>query len=189
MNSGMGAELRIESIYDAAWATFGFQYDEAVHARDHFRSQIRHRFSQEVASEIQRHVAVALGRIRALDLPKPRIMRMQEFYELLALEMALQEIERRIEAGNTFFDSYVGGLFPMWWWERVLPLIDGGENPGYLRPESVVKFLEMVRSVDQRLPSGDQSEEMAEDFRQRRRELVQFLGRAVALREAVWCDL
>ena len=102
----MGAELRIETLYDAAWATFGAEYDLAVQSRNHFRTKIRNRLGQAVASEIQCHVDVALGRLKAPDLSNPRIMKMREFYQLLALEMAVQEIQRRIEAGSVFYDAY-----------------------------------------------------------------------------------
>jgi hypothetical protein len=103
------------------------------------------------------------------------------------LERAVVEIETRIESGCVFYDPYVGGLFPMWWWERIVPLLP--ENPGYMPVENVSKFLEMVKDADQRLPSGNEGDGMAKDFRRRREELIRFLERAIGLQEAIWCDL
>ena len=59
---------------------------------------MRLRLGQEMASEIERHVDVALGRIQADAPPNPIIMTKREFYELLALEQQVEEIERRINA-------------------------------------------------------------------------------------------
>lgn len=188
----MGADLRIESLYDLAWAIHGPEYNQAVAVRDNFATEIRNRLGPEIASEIQRHIGVALRRLQADDVPNPIIMKMRSFYELLALQMAVEEIERRIEAESTFFAPYINGVLPtlgLSWWRDVLPLLNGRENPGYLRLENVVKFLKMVTDADQRLPSGKDNEEMTDHFRQRRRELIEFLERAVELGEAVWCDL
>lgn len=131
-----------------------------------------------------------MKRFLADDVPNPRIMRMRNSYDLLGMEMAVQEIERQIESKAVFFDPYINGLFPMSLRERVLPLLDGGTSPGYMRPENVVRFLGMVHGADQRLPSGEETNgEMADHFRRRRQELMEFLERAVKLGEPVWCDL
>ena len=190
----MGAELQIERLYIAAWVTFGPEYNQSVADRDRFRATIRNRLGQGVTSEIQRHVDVALGRLKAPDLPNPSVMKQRDFYQLLAQEMAVQEIERRIESGSVFFDPYnVHGLLPtlgLSWWEDVLPLLDCQKNPGYLRLGNVKKFLGMVQDADQQLPSLDETNgEMADHFREKRRELIGFLERAIKLREPVYCDL
>jgi hypothetical protein len=189
----MGAELRIESEYDLAWKIHGDDHRHAVAARDHFRTQIELRLGPEVASQIQWHVDAAMRRFLADDVPDLDLAAERTFYQLLALERAVIEIEGRIEAGNSFFDPYhVNGLLPtlgLSWWEDVAPLLDGHENPGYLRPESVVTFLVMVRDADQRLPFGEGNEGKADHFPRDRRELIEFLERAVRLREAVWCNL
>jgi hypothetical protein len=79
------------------------------------------------------------------------------------------------------------------WRQDVLPLVDGQENPGYMPPENVVRFLRLVQDADQQLPSEEEIEgstdEIADHFRKRRRELTEFLERAVKLREALYCDL
>jgi hypothetical protein len=181
----MAAELRIESLYDEARVTFRSEYDRAVQARDHFQSKLRNRFGEVVGSEIQRHVDVALGRLQAEDV-SPEIMKQRVFYELLALEQAVEEIQRQIDAGAVFHDSD-HGLLPtlgLSWEHDVVPLIDGEQI--YMPIENVVKFLGMVRGADQRLPSGEES---ADHFRGKRRELIEFLDRTVALGEAVWCVL
>jgi len=93
-------ELRIESLYRAAWAVFQCQHAQIVVDRDRFRTRLQRRLGQEVASDIQLHVDISLGqRLNVFpDVPNPKIMLMREYYELLGLETALQEIERRIDA-------------------------------------------------------------------------------------------
>jgi hypothetical protein len=187
----MGAELRIESELDRSWANHGEAHRQAVADRESFQSETRHRFGPEVAAKVQRHVDEALGRLLADDFPDLDPAAERRFHELLALERAVLEIESRIEAGNTFFDPYnEHGLLPtlgLSWWGDVLPLLP--ENPGFMARNSVVKFLAMVTEADQRLPSGDESEATVKDFRERRRELIRFLEKAIGLRESVWCDL
>lgn len=191
MNIVVGAELTIESELDRAWKLHGDDHRRAVAARDHFRSQTANRLGPELASETEGHVDVALKRFLADDVPNPRMMKVRESYELLALEMAVEEIERRIEAISVFFDPYnANGLLPtlgMSWWDDVAPMLH--ENPGFLCPENVVKFLAMVKNAEQRLPSGEGNEGNADHFRRDRRELIEFLEKAVKLREAIWCDL
>jgi hypothetical protein len=70
-----------------------------------------------------------------------------------------------------------------------LTLPHGFSSPTYLSIQNVAKVLEMVRDAKQRLPSGDESGKTGEHFRQRRRELIKFLERAVEVGEAVWCDV
>jgi hypothetical protein len=72
----------------------------------------------------------------------------------------------------------------MWFWEGVLQLIEGHENPGFMRPENVGRFLKTVMNAEQRLPNGT-----ADHLRVRRGELMRFLNRAIALKEPIWCDL
>ena len=187
-------ELRIESLYRAAWAVFQFQHAQFVADRDRFRTRLQRRLGQEVASDIQRHVDVSLGRrLNAFsDVPNPKIMIMREYYELLGLETALQEIERRIDANAIFHDP--GSLLPtlgLSWQQDVLRLLDGQVSPGYMPPKNVKKFLAMVSHAEQRVPAEDgiEAEEMAAYFRKWRQELVAFLERAVKVGEPVWCRL
>lgn len=187
----MGAELRIESELDQAWKIHGEAHRQAVADRNHLQSDIRDRFGAEVAAEVQRHVDVALGRLLADILPDLDPAAERAFHQLRALEMAMVEIEGQIESKCVFFDPYsANGLLPalgLSWWADVLPLLP--ENPGYMPVENVLKFLGMVKNADQRLLSGEAGEETAKDFRKRREELIEFLEKAVELREAVWCDL
>jgi hypothetical protein len=183
----MGAYLRIESELDRAWEVHGDEYRQAVADRDHFASETRDRLGPDVAAQVQFHVDATMGRLLGDDLADLDPAAERRCHELRALEMAVVEIEARIESAAVFYDSYVGGLFPMSWWRNVVPLLP--ETPGLMPVENVKKFLELVRGADQRLPSGDGGEETAEDFRERRRELVEFLERAVKLGEVIWCDL
>ena len=98
------AQLKIETLFNAAWRVFGFQHDQFVADRDDFRAQIERRLGQDVASQIQLHVDVSLGRRLNIssDVPNPKIMLMREYYELLDFEKAIQEMERRINANALF---------------------------------------------------------------------------------------
>lgn len=187
----MGAELRIESLYGRGWNLHGDEHRQAIADRDHFQTEMRNRLGPEVAAEIQHHVDAALGRLLADILPDLDPAAERAFHQLRALEMAMVEIEGQIESKCVFFDPYsANGLLPalgLSWWADVLPLLP--ENPGYMPVENVLKFLGMVKNADQRLLSGEAGEETAKDFRKRREELIEFLEKAVELREAVWCDL
>jgi hypothetical protein len=59
--------------------------------------------------------------------------------------------------------------------------------------ENVEKFLGMVNNAEQRFPSREEIEgstdEIADYYRKRRRELVEFLEKAIRLGEPVYCDL
>jgi hypothetical protein len=179
----MGAELRIESLHAAAWKLHGTEYDQAVAARNRFATEIQNRLGHATAATIQHRVDVALGRLLADDLPDLDVAAERAFYQLLALERVVLQVEARIEAGCVFFDSYIDGSFPMSFWEDVLPLLDGQQNPGFMSPKKIGTFLAMVKDAERRLPYGT-----ADHHRERRWELIRFLERAVELGEAVWCD-
>ena len=90
------------------WKLFGFQHDEAIRIRDDYRAKMRLRLGEEMASEVERHVDVALGRVQSDAGPTPKVMIMREFYHLLGLEMAVDEIERRINATAGCLDGRDG---------------------------------------------------------------------------------
>lgn len=85
-------------LRNAAWKVFGFQHAEAVADRDQYLAALQRRLGSEVASEVKHHVDVALGRLPAVSQPNPAIMKMPEFYDLLAAEMAVRDIADRIDA-------------------------------------------------------------------------------------------
>jgi hypothetical protein len=178
------AKLRIESLHNAVWKIFGFQHDQAVADRDRLRTTIEHRLGHEKASEVQRYVDVALGRVQAGDLPNPQVVKMREFYELLAAEMAVREIADRIEANAVFVDPDDGLLSTLGlsWRQDVLPLIDGKVSPGYMRSKNVEKLLGMVGAAAQQLPVEEETDS-------RRRELIEFLEKAIKVGQPVWCNL
>ena len=181
------AKLLIKKLQDATWRIFGFQHEATVSDRDDYLTRMKRRLGHETASDIQSHVDLALERIQADNVPNPRIMTMREFFELLALEKAIVEIEHRIEANAVFVDS--NGLLPTLGLSRdVLRLLDGQESPGSMSVENVEKFLGMVQDTTQRLPV-DLANETADHFRKRRQELIEFLERAVRMGESVWCLL
>ena len=179
------AELRIQSLYQAAWTVFGFQHEEALADRDSLLAEIEESLGQETALAIRQHVDVALGRIQADDVPNPAVMAMPEFFDLLAAEMAVQEIADRISANAVFVDSD-NGLLPslgLSWQDDILPLLDGQQNPGKMPVKNVKKFLGMVRNTE------GSAEAISDDVRGKRQELAAFLERAVKLDEPVWCEL
>ena len=103
-----------------------------------------------------------------------------------------REIERRIDSNGVFHDP--GSLLPtlgLSWQQDVLPLLNGQKNPGYMPPKSVKKFLAMVNNAEQRVPAEDgiEAKEMVAYFRKWRRQLIEFLERAVKVGEAMWCRL
>jgi hypothetical protein len=177
-------KLCIKTLYQAAWNVFGFQY-EALAERDELLTGIEESLGPNVASDIQRHVGVALGRIQADDLPSPTIMAMSEFFDLLAAEMAVQEVAERISANAIFVDSDDGFLptLGMSWKDDVLPLLEGRSSPGYMPVQNVGTFLVMVQDAD------GSAEEISEDACKRRRELIAFLEKAMKLGEPIWCEL
>jgi hypothetical protein len=163
----------------------GFQYDEALADRDELLTEIKESLGPKVASDIQRHVDVALGRIQADDVPTPQIVSRPEFFDVLAAEMAVQEVAERISANAVFYD-HDDGLLPtlgLSWKDDVIPLIDGQQNPGYLSVLSVKKVLAMVRNTK------GSAEAISDDVRKRRQELIAFLERAVKVGEPIWCEL
>ena len=184
-------ELRIESLYESAWKVFGFQHDQVVADRDDFQAGIERRLGQDVAAQIQLHVDSAIGRSQ-MDTVNPTIMAMRETYELLALEQTIDEVRQRIDANAVFVDP--GSFLPIFglsWSEDVLPLLDGQKSPSFMPIENVKKFLAMVRGATQRVPSEEGIDGPANDdyFRKWRRDLIEFLERAVTFGEPIWCRL
>ena len=109
--------LIIKKLHDASWRLFGFQHTEAIANRDDYRARMELRLGHNTASQIQDHVDAALGRSQ-IDVD-PDIMTMRQFYELMALEMAIQEIKERIDANAVFVGS--DGLLST---NDVVPLLD-----------------------------------------------------------------
>ena len=187
-------ELRIESLYKSAWKIFGFQHKQLVADRDRFRATLKRRLGHDLATLIQRHVDVSVGHLLVFPgVPNPEIMIMREFYELLAIEKSIEEIKQRIDYNAIFWDP-VYELLPtlgLDWRHDVLRLIDGQKSPGHMPHENVTKFLAMVRSATQRVASegGTEDDDIVEFYRKWRKELDQFLERAVKTGEPLYCDL
>jgi hypothetical protein len=158
-------KLTIKKLQDSVWQIFGFQHAEAVADRDNYRTKIEKRLGSETASQIERHVDAALGRSQ-IDAD-PDIMTMRQFYELLALEQTIDEVRQRIDANAVFIDT--DGLLST---KDILPHLD---DHGLMPVKNVIKFLAMVR--------------MAEDETEGRRQLVEFLGKAIKMGEPIRCEL
>lgn len=187
------ALLRIDTLYDGAWRLFGFQFDQLVADRDQYLARLQHRLGHEMAEEIRQHVDISLGRTLAIpDRRNPEILTMREFDDLWQKEKTIEEVERRIEANAIFYDSDYGLLriLGLSWGQDVLRLLDGKTSPGYMPLKNVQKFLATVRSATQRIKGEDASDEdVVKFFRERRRELIQFLQRVLQVGEPLYCDL
>ena len=182
------ATFRIDTLLDGGWKLFGFQHEQLTADRDRFLARLQRLLGHEMAEKICQHVDVSCGRL--LPLPEYRdadIMMMPEFFELLALDRSLLDIKRQIETNAVFYDSHLELLTTLGISEQdVRSLIDGHHSPGYLPVENVRKLIAMVLGAKQRI-IGDQDD--VKFYRQRQRELIQFLQRAVLTGEPLFCDL
>jgi len=187
------ATLRIDTLYHGSWKIFGFQFAQLVADRDRYRAKLQRRLGLDMADDIQRHVDISLGRILAIpDLRDPEIMTMKEFYELWTMEKTLETIERRIEFNAVFCDPdhELLATLGLSWGQDVLRLLDGKTSPGYMPVGKVRNLLAAVRSATQRIEGDDASDEHVIDFyRKWRRELIDFLVRAVQVGEPLYCDV
>jgi hypothetical protein len=182
------AQFRIEVLYHGAWQLFGWQVQQLGKNRDTYLARLKRRLGSEMAEKIVQHVEVSCGRL--LPLPKfrdPDIMTMPEFFGLLALERSLLEIKRRIEENAVFYDFHLELLTTLGISEQdVQNLIDGQQSPGYLPVENVQKLTAMVLGAKQKV-IGDADDRKF--YRQRRRELVQFLQRVLLVGEPLFCEV
>jgi hypothetical protein len=180
--------FQIDTLLDGAWKLFGFQHQQLIADRDRYVAKLQHLLGHEMAEKIRRHVDASLGRL--LPLPEfrdPEVMSMKEFFELLAMERSLLDIKRRIEENAVFYDFHLELLTTLGISEQDLcRLIDGQQSPGFIPVESVKKLMTMVLAAKQRVV-GDADDEKF--YRKRRKELVQFLQRALLVGEPLFCDL
>jgi hypothetical protein len=188
------ARLRIETLYDGAWKIFGFQYDQLIRDRDRFLARLERRLGHGVTAEIQRHVEAALGRrLPCPDMPKPEIMTKREYYDLLAIESSIEEIEQRIDSTAVFFDTDHGLLstLGLCWRHDILRLLDGQKSPGYMPLKNIKKFLVMVRERMLRFvhEDGIDDDYLADHYRKWRQELIEFLERAVKIGKPLYCAI
>ena len=124
----------------------------------------------------------------------------------MTLELALKEIEGRAESLATFsipalpmpsclLSDYRGGLI-------YRPMIQPPSHHGQMSANNVRRFLKMVKQARQCLPTRRQIEERGgtvdpiigidrwhEHFRRKRRQLIDFLERAVRLEVPIYCEL
>ena len=182
------ATFRIDTLYHGGLTLFRLRHQQLTSDRDRFLAKLQRRLGHEMAERICQHVEVSCGRL--LPLPEYRdgdIMTMPEFFELLALEKTLLDIKRRIEENSVFYDFHLELLTTLGISEQELQrLIDGQQSPGYLPVENVQKLTARVLGAKQKV-IGDQDDKRF--YRQRRKELVQFLQRAVLVGEPLFCEV
>jgi hypothetical protein len=187
INTNM-ATLRSDILYEGGWKLFGFQHKQLTADRDRYVAKLQRLLGHEMAERICQHVDVSCGRL--LPLPEfrdPDIMAMKEFFELLALDRSLLDIKRQVETNAVFYDSHLELLTTLGISDQdVRSLIDGHHSPGYLPVENVRKLMAMVLGAKQRI-IGDQDD--VKFYRTRKRELIQFLQRALLVGEPLCCDL
>ena len=182
------ATLRIDTLYHGGWTLFSFRHQQLTADRDRFLARLQRRLGFEMAEKIVQHVDVSCGRLLPLaEFRDPEIMTMPEFFELLALERSLLDIKRQIETNAVFYDSHLELLGTLGLSRQdVRSLIDGQTSPGYIPVENVRKLMAMVLGGKQKV-IGDADDKTF--YRQRRRELVQFLQRALLVSEPLYCEV
>jgi hypothetical protein len=182
------ATLRIDTLYHGGWTLFSFRHQQLTADRDRYLTRLQRRLGSEMAEKIVQHVDVSCGRLLPLaEFRDPEIMTMPEFFELLALERSLLNIKRQVETNAVFYDwneELLGTLGLSR--QDVRNLIDGHHSPGYLPVENVRKLTAMVLAAKQRVV-GDADDEKF--YRKWKKELVQFLQRALLVGEPLFCDL
>jgi hypothetical protein len=182
------ATLRIDTLYHGGWTLFSFQHQQLVADRDRFLAKLQRRLGHEMAEKICQHVEVSCGRL--LPLPEYRdgdIMTMPEFFELLAMEKSLLNIKRQVEENSVFYDFHLELVTTLGICRHdVQDLIDGQQSPGYLPVENVRKLMAMAARAKQQIV-GDADD--IKFYRKRRKELIQFLQRALLVGEPLFCDL
>ena len=182
------ATLQIDTLYHGGWTLFSFRHQQLTADRDRYLTRLQRRLGFEMAEKIVQHVDVSCGRLLPLaEFRDPEIMTMPEFFKLLALERSLLDIKRRIEENSVFYDFHLELLTTLGISEQELQrLIDGQQSPGYLPVENVQKLTARVLGAKQKV-IGDQDDKRF--YRQRRKELVQFLQRAVLVGEPLFCEV
>jgi hypothetical protein len=176
------AQFRIDILYEGAWKLFGFQAQQLTADRDRYLTRLQRRLGSEMAEKIVQHVEVSCGRLLPLaEFRDPSVMCMKEFFELLAREKALLDINHQIEGNAIFYDWHHELLTTLGISEQdVRRLIDGQHSPGYIGVENVRKLMAMVLGAKQR-GVGDADD--VRFYRKRRKELVQYLQRVLLVGE------
>lgn len=182
------ARFRIDTLYHGGWTLFSFQHQQLVAERDRYVARLHRRLGHEMAEKICQHVDVSCGRLLPLaEFRDPDIMTMPEYCELRAIERTLADITRQIDLNSVFYDSRHELLTTLGISRQDMQdLIDGQTFPGYIPCENVEKLLTMVVGAKQQV-IGDADD--AKFYRHKRRELVQFLQRALLVGEPLFCDL
>ena len=183
------ARFRIDTLYHGGWTLF-----ELPTSTNSSPNGIGMWPSCIVASATKwprrfcQHVDVSCGRLLPLaEFRDPDIMTMPEYCELRAIERTLADITRQIDLNSVFYDSRHELLTTIGISRQDMQnLIDGQTSPGYIPCENVEKLLTMVVGAKQQV-IGDADD--AKFYRHKRRELVQFLQRALLVGEPLFCDL
>ena len=201
----MGARLTIKRLEEMARRWYGADIATARAERDRFKRKMRRWFGREGADRIERLVCVAID--PAASGPVPYLSFAERaFNKLVTLELAVREIESRVEAISSFADPYSAeAVLPtlgLSWWADVRPLIQGPDHHGFMPAENVGRFLAIVKSATQQFPNkrkieerggtvdrGNDLEHWHDRFRCQRRLLIDFLERAVRLGEPLLCEL
>ena len=202
----MGATLTIKRLEEMARRWYGQEIADARTERDRFQRKMRRWLGKEEANRIIQFVQAAADPSISSPLPYLCPLADKAFVTLVSLELALQEIESRVESLSSFSDPYtVGALLPtlgLSWWVDIRPMIEPSGHQGHMPIENVRKFLGMVTDARQVFPTQKQIEERRgivdrnndlehwhDYFRRQRRRLISFLERAVRIGEPICCSL
>ena len=200
------AELTIKLIQKMAGRWYEGDIAAARAERDSFKRQMRRWFGREQADKVAKGVRIATDPDATGPMPYICPVAERAFVKLVALELALKEIECRVDALATFYDpSTADAVLPtlgLSWWADVRSLIQPPGHYGQMPIKNVKRFLQMVIDADQCFPTRRQIEERDgtvdrendmeqwhDRFRRKRRQLIDFLDRAVRLGEGIDCEL
>ncbi len=202
----MAATLTIKLIQEMAERWYGKEIAAAHAERDRFKKAMRRFLGQDRADRIARYVQAAVDPSVESPLPYLDAIADKTFFDLLSLELALKEIEGRVDSLSTFFDPCTAdAVLPtlgLSWWVDVRPMIEPPGHYGQMPVRNVIRFLKMVKQADQCFPTRRQIEERGgtvdrangmeswhDHFRRQRRQLIDFLDRAIRLKEPICCEL
>lgn len=200
------ATLVIKALQEMAWRWYEDDIADARAERDEFKRTLGQLLGKEQADTIARYVHAAVNPSISSPLPYLATISDKAFLELVTLELALKEIEGRVESLATFFDPCTAdAVLPtlgLSWWVDIRPMIQPPGHHGQMSAKNVRRFLIMVKQARQCLPTRRQIEERGgtvdpiigldrwhEHFRRKRRRLIDFLERAVRLGEPIYCEL
>lgn len=187
----MGATLTIKRLEEMAKRWYGADIAAARAERDRFKRKMRRWLGREQADRIAQFVQAGIDPSVSSPLPYLCPLADRAFFTLVSLELAIWEIEGRVESLSSFSDPYTAGaVLPtlgLSWWVDVRPMIQPSGHQGHMPIANVSKLLEKVTDASQVFPTEKQIRERGgivdrnndlehwhDYFRRKRRRLISF---------------